>query len=145
VCGNVIVALATELDRAEQGTESWYLKALQHPPAGGTKLLDLHWVAFALSTNQARAFVFATSRTGTTDKPKDILSERRDEGGSERRGQIRFSRRREEGRRDGLALYPLFIDCGMGFSDAVGNTGSSTYLFYFFFGSFFSKKAHFVV
>jgi hypothetical protein len=57
------------------------LKALQHPPAGGTKLLDLHWVAFALSTNQARAFVFATSRIGTTDKPKDILSERRDEGG----------------------------------------------------------------
>jgi len=62
----------TELDRAEQGTESWYLKALQHPPAGGTRLLDLHWVAFALSTNQSAGPVFAhiEDLETTTDKPK---------------------------------------------------------------------------
>jgi len=64
---------ATELDRAEQGTEIWYLGlAAASTPAGGTKLLDLHWVAFALSTNQSAGPVFADidDLETTTDKPK---------------------------------------------------------------------------
>ena len=116
--------------------ESWYLRLAA--PAGG-KVTGLHWVALALSTNQARPRL-RHIEDWNTDKPKTSCKETGRGGfGKDGADSILSTERGATGR---TCIISPFIDCGMGFSEQW-----ETLIFLFFSFFFFSNllKAHSIV
>jgi hypothetical protein len=133
------VALATELDRAEQAGNRKLVLGPCSTPRWRHKVTGLHWVAFALSTNQARAP--SSPHRGLEHRQAQqhlVLSQEKDEA-ARKDGADSILSTGKRGNGTDLHYIPFFyfIDRGMGFSEQW----ETLFYFFFFFVLFFSLAA----